>query len=227
MAFSTLDAIRNPGLDRELGIDPTNDATDTSFGDTGARNFYLQRAFALLWPTMGRLRKVTLPVVANQTEYDVFAVTTVDLRSIERIDLIGSSGNPVDSIRDYQFIRDEDDATPNVRLVFSAAVDTSYSLRLIGYTPYAIPATGATACDLPPELEYVVCAGARLMAYRAKLATFANYGQFNVDNRANALSSAELGALVASAERDFREFMEQNRRAYSAPRRAMSRFGTG
>jgi len=77
VAFTSLDAIRTTGLNLELGL--ASDADD-SFGTTDQRNFYLQRAFAKLWPEMARLRREDVSTVASQTDY-----TLTNVRDIVRI----------------------------------------------------------------------------------------------------------------------------------------------
>ena len=217
MAFSTLDTIRTAGLNLELGL--TSDADDT-WGTTAQRLFYLQRAFAKLWPDMGRARRYALTIVEQQSQYDLTALA-VPLREITAITLFDSTGIEVDKIPSWNLYYDEASATPTSRLVLPAGIDSSLSAYLYGYQPYIVPASGAATCDLPPELEYVVCAGARVEAYRAKLNQFANFSRLGNENRANSLSASEIVELMRSAAADFREARLSNAKEASQPRRAI------
>ncbi len=215
MAYSILSAIRNPGLDTELGIATADDATDTTFGTTAARNFYLQRAFAKLWPDMARLTREDVTTVEKQTDY-----TLTTLRDIERISVLDTAGLEGDQIKSWQLYEDEA-ADPIVKRLLIPRMAGGLTLRCIGYAPYIVPAADGSACDLPPRLEYVVCAGARVEAYRAKVNSFANFKNFQNENRTNAISVGELLDLMRSAERDFARYKLDNRRELTGAKRAM------
>jgi hypothetical protein len=217
MAFSTLDAIRTGGLNLELGLTADNDDT---WGTTAQRNFYIQRAFARLWPEMGRARKFALTLVTNQSQYDLTTLN-IAVREITGIVLFDSAGIEADAIRSWNLYVDEDDDTPAARLVLPAGLDSSYSCAIYGYTPYIVPASAGASCDLPPSLEYVVTAGARAEAYRAKLNAYANYPRLANENRANALSAGEIIELMRTAVAEFREARSANAKETAAPRRAM------
>jgi hypothetical protein len=214
---SLLDDIRVNGLNHELGL--ADDGDDT-WGDTTRRNFFLQRAFGKLWPEMGRSRRFPLSIVAGQSVYDLTA-EGITLREIVAITLFDSTGAEVDSLPSWNLYVNEDDVDPQVQLTISSNVAAGYSVYLYGYSPYIVPPTGASACDLPTSLEFVVCAGARVEAYRSKLNEYANFPRLSNENRANGLSAAEIIELMRSAVSDFREAKSANAKASAAPRRAM------
>jgi len=91
----------------------------------------------------------------------------------------------------------------------------------LGFAPYIVPATGPTLCDLPPRLEFVVCAGARVEAYRAKLGQYANFKNFQSENRLNAITAAEMLDLLRSSERDFKQYRDDNPRGLTGTKRAI------
>lgn len=215
MAFSTLDAIRTGVLNDELGLTADN---DDSWGTTAQRNNYLRRAFAKLWPIMGRARRHSLTLVNEQRSYDLTALAK-ELRIVSRVELLDSSGFLAGE-PPFEVFTDEAAEPATVRLEFAHPQDSSLTCYLYGYRPYVVPANGAASCDLPPELEYVVSAGARVEAYRAKLNQYANFPRLANENRANALSASEVLELMRTAVVDFREAREANRMELAAIRRA-------
>lgn len=217
MAFSTLTAIRTGGLNLELGLESDSDNT---WGTTAQRTFFLQRAFAKLWPDMGRSRRYALTLVEDQSQYDLTTLT-IPVREITQITLFDSSGVEVDRVPSWNLFWDEASATPTLRLILPSGIDSSLSAYIYGYAPYIVPATEGASCDLPPELEFVVCAGARVEAYRAKLNTYANFERLANENRSNSLSASEIVELMRSAVADFREAKNANAKEASAPRRAI------
>ena len=215
MAFSTLDAIRTGGLNNELGLESDSDDT---WGTTAQRNFFLQRAFAKLWPMMAREIRASLTLDENASDFDI---TATGLRDITSITLHDSTGVEVDSIKGWHLEADETTDPPTVRLTIPSGIDSSLTCYLHGYKPYAVPASGTATCDLPSALEYIVCAGARVEAYRAKFNLFVNFPRSLSENRANALSASELIELMRSATSDFREYRQANERAQVRVQRAI------
>lgn len=219
MAFHTLDQLRTlqPGLNSELGL--LSDA-DNSFGDTNARNSYLQAAINKLWPAVGKLTRETFTSVANQKDY-----TLTTLYDVERLEIIDpATGYPTDSIRSFMAYLDEVADPPTIRLQVPTMV-AGMTVRAIGYVPYLVPSTGATTCDLPPRIEHVVRAGARVEAYRAKVNSFANFERMQNENRANALSAADILELLRQAQREFQQGVNDNARNLTAPKRARLQTG--
>ena len=100
-------------------------------------------------------------------------------------------------------------------------MDTANNVYLYGYAPYIVPANGAASCDLPPELEYIVCAGARVEAYRAKLNQYANFPRLANENRANAISAAEVIELMRTATTEFNAYKAANAKENAPTRRAI------
>lgn len=221
MAYKILDDLRSvvPGLNSELGL--TVD-TDNSFGTTAERNAFLQRAFAKLWPRMGRLTRETVTTVANQQEY---TLTTV--HDVERIEVLDPATGTLrgDRVRSWQVYVDEAADPPTIRFLIPAGMTGGLTLYLIGYAPYTIPATGATACNLPPRLEHVLAAGARVEAYRAKANSFAATERFANENRANALSAADVMELLRQAQREFDRGLAENGRNLTGAHRARLQTG--
>lgn len=214
MAFSTLAQIRNPGFDNELGIDPANDATDTSFGTTAVRNGYLQRAFAKLWPEMGRLIREDITTVSKQIDYSLASI--VDLELVTVLDSAGLEG---DRVKSWQLYVDESSATV-VRRLLLPQMTGGLTVRCVGYAPYIVPASDSASCDLPPTLEYIVTAGGRVEAYRGKVNKFADFKNFQSENRSTAISAAELLDLMHAAAREFAAYRSDNRRNLTAAHRA-------
>lgn len=220
MAFKTLDQLRTAGLNDELGL--TAD-TDVSFGSVGQRNFYLQRAIAGLWPTMARLTRESITSVTNQQDYVL--TTLVDVERIEVMDTT-NPGNLQDRIKDFQVYLDEAADPPTSRLLITRGMTGGLTLRAIGYVPYIIPATGTDPCNIPPRLEWIVTAGARIYAYRAKLNFFANFERFQNENRQNALSAADVLELHKQAIREYNQGLHDNARGLAGARRATLKAGS-
>lgn len=214
MAYKTLAQLRTTGLNVELGL--TSDA-DNVWGDTTARNFYIQRAIAKLWPQCARLTRETVTTVANQMDY-----TLTSLRDVERVEIIdpASPGLIGDRLKSWQLYADETADPPTLRFLIPAGLTSGLTLRLIGYVPYAIPAADATVTDIPPILEHVVCAGARVEAYRAMANKYANFERFQNENRQNALSAADVLELLRQAGREWQQGLQDNARSLTAPHRA-------
>lgn len=220
MAFKTLDQLRTtvPGLNSELGI--TSD-TDTAFGSTAERNAYIQRAFAKLWPRVGKLTRESITSVANIVDY-----TLTTLYDVERLEIVDvNTGTLIaDRIRSWQHYLDETGDPPTNRLLIPA-VEAGLTIRAIGYVPYLIPSTGSTTCDLPPRLEHVVIAGARVEAYRAKVNSFANFERFANENRQNALTAADVLELLRQSQREFDRGLAENARNLTGAHRARLQTG--
>lgn len=220
MAFKSLDNLRTliPGLNSELGLDTD---TDNSFGTTAQRNGYLQRAFTKLWPKMGRLTRETVLTITDKQEYTL--TTLVDIERLEVLDLATGTLRS-DRIRSWQFYADEAADPPTLRLTIPAMI-AGITIYAIGYAPYLVPANGAALCDLPPRLEHVVTSGARVEAYRAKLNMFANFERHANENRANALSAADIIELLRQSSREFDRAMGENQRSLSGAHRARLQTG--
>jgi hypothetical protein len=219
VAFKTLDQLRTstPGLNDELGL--TSDS-DNSFGATGVRNGFLQRAFQQLWPDMARLTRESITTVANQQEYTL--TTIVDA---ERIDVMDSTGQVLDRIRSWQLFADEIADPPTMRLTIPRSMTAGLTLKVLGYVPYIVPASAGSSCDLPPNLEFVVTAGARMYAYRAKMNQFANFERHQNENRQNAITAAEVLELFRTSQREFAQAVKDNRRELTGAHRAMLQTG--
>lgn len=214
MAYKTLDALRTAGLNLELGLAAD---TDNVFGDTAARNFFIQRAIAKLWPTVARLTRETFLTTANTMDY-----TLTTLRDVEVLEIVDPATTPLmgDRIKSWQLIVDEAADPPTLRLLIPATV-AGLTIRAIGYVPYAIPATGVTVSDIPPGLEWVVIAGARVEAYRAMVNKFAMFERFQNENRQNALTAADVLELLRQSIREFQQGLHDNARNLSGSKRAM------
>jgi hypothetical protein len=224
VAFKILDNLRVavPGLNSELGIPAANDTTDNSFGSTAERNAYLQNAFAKLWPRMGRLTRESITTVANQQEYTL--TTVLDIERIEIMDLAVPT-LVADRVRSWQDYADEAADPYTLRLTVAAGMTAGLTLRVIGYVPYKIPASGGDTCDLPGRLEHVVRAGARVEAYRAKINQFANFERHQNENRQNALSAADVVELLRQSQREFDRALAENARNLTGAHRARLQTG--
>jgi len=217
MAFLSLDALRTGYLNLELGL---SSDTDTNFGTEAQRNFYLQNAIRKLWPAVARLVSESITSLVNDQTYTLTAI-----EDVERIELLDISNDQIvaNTVRSWQVIRDES-ADPAVNRLIIPPVGAGYTMRVIGYAAYTVPASsppsGSGSVDFPTRMAHVVSAGGRVEAYRAKLNKFADYEQFANENRQNVLQPAELLELLRQAEREFERFSYTVRRDFAAPKRA-------
>lgn len=214
MAFKTLDGLRTGVLNDELGI--TIDA-DNTFGTTAQRNAWLQKAIAKMWPTMGRLTRESVTTLSNTMDY-----TLTTLQDIERLEVVDpATGSLVgDRVRSWQLYADEAADPPTLRLLLPAGLKAGMTIRAIGYVPYIIPAAAGSSCDIPPRLEWVVGAGARVEAFRWKVGQFANFERFQNENRQNALTPADVVELLRQARSDFEKGLASNARSLTGAKRA-------
>lgn len=216
MAFSTLDSLRTKagGLNDGLGLLSDSDNT---FGTTSQRNAYITKAIASLWPDMARLVRENITSVQDQVDY-----TLTTIHDPERLVIIDpATGTLVsDRIKSWETMVDEA-ADPVVYRLRIPPVTAGLTIRVIGYVPYLIPASGSATCDLPPRLEWVVTAGARYFAYQFKASAFANFERFQNENRQNAITAADLIELMKDAKREFDRGRAENARSLTAPKRAM------
>lgn len=216
MAFKTLDLLRTavPGLNSELGLATDG---DNAWGTTGDRNAFIQRAIAKLWPRVARLTRETVTTLTNIQDYTL--TTIVDAERLEVIDP-GSAGIINSRIKSWQLYADETGDPPVQRLLIPAGLSSGLSIRVIGYVPYLIPANGAASCDIPPRLEWLVIAGARVEAYRAMVNKYANFERFQNENRQNALSAADVLELLRQAGREWSQGLQDNARNLTGAHRA-------
>lgn len=218
MAFKTLDGLRTGGLNDELGL--TSDS-DTTWGSTTLRNAWITRAIAKLWPQVGRLTRETLTTTTDTQDYTLTSI--VDVERLEVMDettptLVASR------IRSWQHYMDEAADPPTNRLTIPN-LQSGRTVRVIGYVPYLIPASAGASCDIPPRLEWLVYAGARVEGYRWKLNQFANYERFANENRANSLTPADVIELLRQAKSDFDRGKSDNARNLTAAHRAQLQTG--
>jgi hypothetical protein len=125
-----------------------------------------------------------------------------------------------DRVKSWQLYIDETADPPTLRLLIPAQMTAGLTLRCIGYAPYLIPAAGGSSCNIPPRLEWVVGAGARVEAYRWKLGQFANFERFMNENRQNSLTAADMIELLRQARSDFERGMTTNARGLAGSHRA-------
>lgn len=218
---NTLAAIRQNWLNDELGVVDDN---DLSYGSTTIRNNFLRRAFGKLWPQMARLVRLNVTVQTAVTDYSLGTVTTAGvIRDIVRIEVLGTDGVVRNKLKSWAVSTDEttEPATSRMRLEAALLPSVAPTLRVVGYARYKIPTDGTDTCDLPLDLEYVVSAGARVEAYRWKLGAFVNYEGLANSNRANAMTSAEISALLNQATAEFERYKRDNQRDVSAGRRTL------
>lgn len=218
MAFKTLAQLRTAGLNDELGL--VSDA-DTTWGSTALRNTWLQKAIARLWPEVGRLTRESVTSVADQQDYSL--TTVYDIERIEIMDEV-DPGLMASRVRSWQHYLDENADPPTNRLLLPA-MTAGLSLRVIGYAPYLIPASDGASCDIPPRLEWLVLAGARVEAFRWKMTRFANFEQFANENRANSLTPADLVELLRNANVEWTKGKADNGRNLAGARRAQLQTG--
>lgn len=212
MAFSTLAQIRTGKLNPELGL--KSDA-DGAFGTTVDRNAALSWAFAELWPVMARLVKEAFTPLNTSTEY-----VLATIRDVQVIDVTNTSGVLMSKLDSFRVYSDETTTPPIQRLVLPAVPSTSNTYHVLGYAPYVVPVVDADACDLPPEQEWVVVAGARAFLYRRQMNRHITSQRFQNENRSTAETVAELSALYNVARSEFQDAMNRNRRNLSLPKAA-------
>lgn len=210
MAFSDLDTLR-ASLNTELGI---TDGSTQPFGSSTDRNRYLQNAFRKMWPRMARLVRQSVTPTDTTMDYTLTAI-----RDVVRIDVLDSDGLVKDEIRSWELIVDES-ADPIVRRLLIPEMATSVTLRVTGYQPYKVPASGADTCDLPSELEHIPLAGARAEAYRARMTQYIDYEQRASENPTTATSGAEIMQLYLAAKQEFDELLVAHQRNITVARRA-------
>lgn len=205
MSFSTLDSVRTASLNVELGLDSDS---DNRFGTTAQRNYAIQEALRRLWPRMGRLTRENVTVVDDQYDY---TLTTV--RDVVRVEQYDEDGLFISDLRgNWRSWWDEEDATPVVRLHLVDELDTDTSLKVVGYAPYTVPASGGASLDLQPEDEWVIIAGARALLYRRLLNQFVVFERHANENRSTSLTPDQILGMVAAAERDFERGIQQHPR---------------
>lgn len=213
MAFLTLDQLRTEGLNDELAL--TADA-DTTWGSTAVRNKFIQRAIAKLWPRMGRLVREELTTVVDQMDYALTGIYDVERLEVMSIEVPGVRGS---TIRGWQHYMDEAADPPTSRLTIPNTAG-GYTVRVIGYKPYVVPANGAASSDIPGELEWIVYAGARVEAHKWMLAKMANFERFQNENRQNSLTPADVIELLRQARVEFEAGIRDNARNLTGAHRA-------
>lgn len=218
MAFSTLDAIRTGKLNIELGL--TGDSDDR-FGTDDERNYALQEAIRQLWPRMARLTRESVTVVDDQLDY---ALTTV--RDVVRVEQYDADGLYLSDLSgNFRSWWDEEDATPVVRLNLVAPLDSTTSLKVLGYAPYSVPTStppsSSGSVDLQPEDEWIIVTGARATLYRKLLNQFVVFERHENENRRTALSADQIIALAEQAERKFQQAIALRPRRIARSKRAM------
>lgn len=213
MAFLALDALRTDYLNIELGLATDG---DNSFGTTTARNFFIQNAIRKLWPDVAKLTSETFVTGSDDQTY-----TLTSIEDVERLEVLDATNNQLvgSTIRSFQVVRDESSDPPVNRLLIPNMA-SGYTVRVLGYAAYSVPATGAATVDFPTRMAHVVSAGARVEAYRAKLNAFVNFEQFANENRANVVTPPELLELLRQAEREWERGKRTVARGFSAPKRA-------
>lgn len=210
MAFSTLDQIRAK-LNAQLGV---ADGSTAPFGSSSDRNVALQDAFARLWPTMARLHRETVPVLANTVDYTLSTVR--DLLTIEELDAESIVRREIRNFRTWV----DESADPPVRRLLLPVGYTAATVtwRAVGYAPYKVPVNGADTADIEPRLEWIVVAGAISFLYQRRFHEFTYFEQRQHQNVDNVISPAELFSMYQDAERRFLEGISGNRRSLALPK---------
>lgn len=219
MAFSTLATIRTSRLNPLLGI--TNDALTEPWGSTTDRNAALQDAFQRLWPEMARLREESFNSGGgNVTTYVLNTIRNVEAIQIRQL----ATGQIVGEVKNFRDWTDEAADPPIYTVQFAGSYLATTGFTAIGYSPYVVPAGDGSFCDLPPDKEWIVVAGARAYIYLRALNQFMNTGAFQTSNRANAITPAELLTMQTAAEAQFQNGMHNNARSLRLPKSARLRY---
>jgi hypothetical protein len=210
VAFSQLLGLRLR-VNSALGL--ASDTDDQPFGAVADRNEAIRLALATLWPTMARLQRETLTIVAAQFDYTL--TTLKDVQSIEVVDT--TSLDVVDMIKTFRVIQDEAVEPATIRIRFEAIPRTTTSLRVIGYAPYTsnLVADG-DFCDLPVRLEYIVVLGATANLYKRKLNQRMNFQQHAVASRENDVTVNEMLSAYTLVKREYDQALDANRRFFVA-----------
>lgn len=210
MAFSTLNALRAL-LNTELG---RTDGTTTPWGSDTDANTFIQMAFRRLWPRMARLEKEAITPVVGQTDYTLTML--YDVVAVEERDADGFFLRRYPSWNLYV----DETADPVVRRLTLPALDTAASYVAIGYAPYAVPASGASECDLPTRLEHVVLTGAKAEAYRRRMNEFVDFGQRQMANPVTTVQQNEIERIYLATKAEFDQLIRENGRNLVLPKRA-------
>ncbi len=212
MAFVTLNALRAL-LNTELG---RTDASTQPWGTDTDCNTYIQQAIRAMWPVMARLVKETVTPTVDTMDYTLTSV--VDIVQIEQLNSSGLFYAKLPSWREYY---DESAATDvPVRRIMVPELATDISLRVVGYQPYAVPATGTDTCDVPSTKLHVVIAGARVEAYRRRLNEYVDFKTRAAANPVTNVQQNEIERIYLAAKAEFEELKRANGRQFTSGRRA-------
>lgn len=219
---TTLDELRGSGtpdggvtLNDVLGL---TDDSDARFGSTAQRNMALQDGCRRLWPDMARLASETITITSGTLDY---ALTT--LRQVERLESTNSAVTTYysDLGKDFAVWYDESTTSPTARLRLPQALDTTLTLKAVGYVPYAVPSSGSGTFDLLPEDEWIVVEGAVSWLYRRQMHSFVTYQRHENENRRTSLSMGEMQAMYRDAEARYQQAKMSHRRRLVVPKRAI------
>lgn len=210
MAYSTLAQLR-AFLNTELG---RTDGSTTPWGSDSDCNRFVQVGIRRLWPRVARLVRETVTPTDDTMDY-----TLTGIRDIVRVDVLDSDGLMKDEVRSWELIVDES-ADPVVRRLLVPEMATTVTLRVTGYQPYSVPSAADSQCDLPPELEHVAIAGAKVEAFKPRVASFLDYEQRGAQNPTTATGGPELLQMYFAARDDFDRLLADYQRNMTAGRRA-------
>lgn len=213
MAYTTLGNLR-AALNTELG---RTDGTTAPWGTDANCNQMIADAIKRLWPRMGRLVYQDITPVALQEEYTITA-----MRDIVRIEVIGTSSNLLFRLKNWTSWVDETSSTLARKIKIPAiAVDTTTTLHVVGYQPYAEinTASDANTSDFQSELDHIVVTGARANAYKRRLNVFMDFEQHALENPSTRTGLQEFQTAYLAAKAEFDALINEHPRDQVAGRR--------
>lgn len=214
MAYTTLGNLR-AALNTDLG---RTDGTSAPWGSNTDCNTFIADAIKRLWPRMGRLTYQDLTPVALQEEY-----TLTSIRDVVRIEIIGSSSARLFDLKNWRVWTDETSASLARKIKFPGlAIDTSTTLHVVGYQPYANIDTSndANQSDFQSELDHIIITGARANAYRRRFNTFMNFEQHVLEDPTTRTGLNEYLQAYLSARAEFDQLISEHPRDQAAGKRA-------
>ncbi len=212
MAFSTLNALRAL-LNTDLG---RTDGSTTPWGTDTDCNTFLQMAFRHLWPRVGRLVRETITPTDETMDY-----TLTSIRDVVTLEHLDSDGLFKGRVASWRLVVDES-ADPVVRRIIIPELATETTVRVTGYAPYSVPASGASTCDLPNDMEHIVVIGARAEAYRRRMNEYIDFEQRNASNPVTSVQEPSFDRAYLTAKAEFEQLLTLHGRNHAAPRRAIT-----
>lgn len=198
-------------LNGEIGV--TNDA-DTTPWTTTVRNNAIIDGYAALWRVgVWKYLRQDLPTVDDQALYNLTSI-----RRLGFIELIDSSSR----LLEMPVGATIDDGSGAYQLRLMHPIPAGNTIRVHGWTAYKSQFSGdGDTDDLPAEHNRIPLLKAKAILYRTAMGKFARTGERQALPPEMNVSTENLLAIVAAAEREFAE--EARALARLRPRVSQSR----